>query len=138
MSHAAVLTLYSSNSGCPSSISPESAGISVSASMTPEYLREARAYLSLTHQVPAPLSPPVPHSPGISSPILSSAGLAIGERGRRREVRFEDNIMSDPAQWDRQSTSSDSSLEPPVVLPRPGLSNYKANGMSFILCFACQ
>ncbi|KAF8553374.1 hypothetical protein OG21DRAFT_1260048 [Imleria badia] len=116
-----------SNSGCPSSISPESAGISVSASMTPEYLREARAYLSLTHQTQAPLSPPLPYSPGISSPILSSAGLAIGERGRRREVRFEDNIMSDPA-WDRQSTSSDSSLEPPVVLPRPGSG--RTNGIS--------
>ncbi|KAF8121908.1 hypothetical protein EV363DRAFT_1275666 [Boletus edulis] len=118
-----------SNSGCPSSISPESAGISVSASMTPEYLREARAYLSLTHQAQEPPSPPVPHSPGISSPILSSAGLAIGERGRRREVRFEDNIMAEAA-WDRQSTSSDSSLNPPVVLPRPSLGKFRANGVS--------
>ncbi|KAH0834850.1 hypothetical protein J3R83DRAFT_10473 [Lanmaoa asiatica] len=122
-----LLTLYFSNSGCPSSISPESAGISISASMTPEYLREARAYLSLTHQAQEPPSRPVSRSPGITSPILSSTGLAIGDRGRRREVRFEDNIMSDSG-WDRQSTSSDSSLDPPVVLPRPGVNNLKMNG----------
>lgn len=120
--------LYSSNSGCPSSISPESAGISVSASMTPEYLREARAYLSLTHQAQEPPHL-VPRSPGIPSPILSSTGLALGERGRRREVRFDDNIMLDSG-WDRHSTSSDSSLDPPVVLPRPGAGNLKMNGMS--------
>lgn len=123
-----LLTLYSSNSGCPSSISPESAGISVSASMTPEYLREARAYLSLTHQAQEPSRPVPDRSPGISSPVLSSTGLAIGERGRRREVRFVDNIMSDSG-WDRHSTSSDSSLDPPVVLPRPGAGNLKMNGV---------
>ena len=123
-----VLTLYPSNSAYPSSISPESAGISISASMTPEYLREARAYLSLTHQTQEPPSPPVPRSPGISSPILSSMGLAIGDRGRRREVRFEENIMSESA-WDRQSTSSDASLDPPVVLPRPGSGGFRTNGM---------
>lgn len=102
--------------------------------MTPEYLREARAYLSLTHQAQEPASPPNPRSPGISSPILSSTGLAMGERGRRREVRFEDNIMSESA-WDRQSTSSDSSLDPPVVLPRPGTA-LRMNGMSslYISC----
>lgn len=97
--------------------------------MTPEYLREARAYLLLTHQTQEPSSPPEPHSPGIPSPILSSAGLATGERGRRREVRFEDNIMSESA-WDRQSASSDSSLDPPVVHPRPGPGNFRTNGMS--------
>lgn len=95
----------------------------------PEYLREARAYLSLTHQAQEPASPPIPRSPGASSPILSSTGLAMGERGRRREVRFEENIMTDPA-WDRQSTSSDSSLEPPVILPRPGTGGSRMNGMS--------
>lgn len=97
--------------------------------MTPEYLREARAYLSLTHQAQEPASPQNPRSPGISSPILSSTGLAMGERGRRREVRFEENIMSESA-WDRQSTSSDSSLDPPVVLPRPGTGGLRMNGMS--------
>lgn len=97
--------------------------------MTPEYLREARAYLSFTHQTQELSSPPVPRSPGVSSPVLSSVGLAIGERGRRREVRFEDNIMSESA-WDRQSASSDSSLDPPVVLPRPGSGSFRTNGMS--------
>ena len=97
--------------------------------MTPEYLREARAYLSLTHQVQEPASPASPCSPGVSSPILSSTGLALGERGgRRREVRFEDNIMSESA-WDRRSTSSDSSLDHPVVLPRPGMSGSRTSGM---------
>ncbi|KAG2137403.1 uncharacterized protein EDB93DRAFT_764757 [Suillus bovinus] len=33
----------------PSSISPESAGIDISANVTPDYLREARAYLAVTH-----------------------------------------------------------------------------------------
>lgn len=94
-----------------SPISPESAGISVSAvTQTPEYLREARAYLPLTHQTVRSSSPPVPRSPTNSSPILSSTGLAVGERGRRREVRFDDNIMSEPV-WDRESTSSDASLD---------------------------
>lgn len=94
-----------------SPISPESAGISVSAvTQTPEYLREARAYLPLAHQTVRSSSPPVPRSPTNSSPILSSTGLAVGERGRRREVRFDDNIMSEPV-WDRESTSSDASLD---------------------------
>lgn len=55
----------------------------------------------------------------------------MGERGRRREVRFEDSIMSD-SEWDRHSTSSDSSLGPPVVLPRPGTGNLKMNGTSLL------
>ncbi|KAG8216482.1 hypothetical protein J3R82DRAFT_6593 [Butyriboletus roseoflavus] len=120
------------NSGCLSSISPESAGISISASMTPDYLREARAYLSLTHQTQELPTRPIPQSPGISSPILSSTGLAIGERGRRREVRFEENIMLDSG-WDSHSTSSDSALGPSVVHPRPNLKmnvNYHVSQLS--------
>ncbi|KIK81503.1 hypothetical protein PAXRUDRAFT_832798 [Paxillus rubicundulus Ve08.2h10] len=117
---------YASVSACPSSISPESAGINVSANVTPDYLREARAYLSLTHQPQGPSSPPASHSPG-TSPILSSTGLALGER--RREVRFEDNIMSEPV-WDRQSTSSDSTLDPPVSFPRTGAGHFRRNGVS--------
>ncbi|KAF8841977.1 hypothetical protein BDN67DRAFT_979880 [Paxillus ammoniavirescens] len=120
------LSACASVSACPSSISPESAGINVSANVTPDYLREARAYLSLTHQPQGPSSPPVPHSPG-TSPILSSTGLTLGER--RREVRFEDNIVSESL-WDRQSTSSDSSLDPPVSLPRTGAGNIRRNGVS--------
>ncbi|KAF9226373.1 hypothetical protein BS17DRAFT_544648 [Gyrodon lividus] len=120
-----VLTLCLSVSVCPSPISPESAGISISASMTPDYLREARAYLSLTHQTQGPSSPPASHSLG-NSPILSSTGLAVGERGHRREVRFEDNIMSEPV-WDRRSTSSDSSLDAPVSLPRSGVGHFRRN-----------
>ncbi|KAG9311706.1 hypothetical protein JVU11DRAFT_7944 [Chiua virens] len=121
-------TASASNSGYPSSISPESAGISVSASMTPEFLREARAYLSLTHREQEPPSPD-PHSPGVASPVLSSTGLAMGEQGRRREVRFEENIMAETV-WDRRSESSDSSLDPPVVLPRPGSGILRMNGIS--------
>ncbi|KAI6045258.1 hypothetical protein EDC04DRAFT_3137208 [Pisolithus marmoratus] len=101
-----------------SPISPESAGISVSAvTQTPEYLRDARAYLPLIQPTSRGSSPSVPHSPTNSSPILSSTGLAMGDNGRRREVRFDDNIMSEPV-WDRESTSSDPSLDVPVPYRR--------------------
>ncbi|KAF9239307.1 hypothetical protein BU15DRAFT_46934, partial [Melanogaster broomeanus] len=119
-----------------SSISPESAGVSVAASMTPDYLREARAYLSITHPTQGgQSSPPASHSPGISSPILSSTGLASGERGHRREVRFEDNIISESV-WDRQSTSSDSSLDPPASLPRSGSVHFRRNGAPLFCRFS--
>lgn len=113
-----------------SPISPESAGISVSAvTQTPEYLRDARAYLPLTHQTVRSSSPPVPHSPTNSSPILSSTGLAVGERGRRREVRFDDNIMSEPV-WNREPTSSDASLDDPAPCRKPNGIHTKEYGAS--------
>ncbi|KAL4068590.1 hypothetical protein V8B97DRAFT_1973637 [Scleroderma yunnanense] len=119
-----------------SPVSPESAGLSVSAvTQTPEYLREARAYLSLTHQTPRSSTPPVPHSPTNSSPILSSTGLALGERGRRREVRFEENIMSEPV-WDRESTSSDASLDDPHPYRRSNGIHTKKYGVSRLPRFA--
>jgi len=114
-----------------SPISPESAGISVSAvTQTPEYLRDARAYLPLTHQTVRSSSPPVPHSPTNSSPILSSTGLAVGERGRRREVRFDDNIMSEPV-WNRESTSSDASLDDSAPCRKPNGIHTKEYGDLF-------
>ncbi|KAI6104337.1 hypothetical protein F5141DRAFT_183504 [Pisolithus sp. B1] len=95
--------------------SPESARISVSTvTQTPEYPREARTSLPLTHPTSRVSSPSVPHSQTNSSPIISSTGLALGDSGRRREVRFDDTIMSEPA-WDHESTSSDgASLDIPV------------------------
>ncbi|KIK18783.1 hypothetical protein PISMIDRAFT_175074 [Pisolithus microcarpus 441] len=101
-----------------SPVSLESPGFSTCAvTQTPEYLREARAYLPLTHPTPRVSSPSVPHSPTNSSPILSSIGLAVGDSGRRREVRFDDSIMSEPV-WDNESTSSDASLDIPVTYRR--------------------
>lgn len=114
-----------------SPISPESAGISVSAvTQTPEYLREARAYLPITHPTSRVSSPSVPHSPTNSSPILSSTGLAVaGDSGRRREVRFDENIMSETV-WDRESTSSDPSLDIPVSYRRPNGVYARKHGTS--------
>ncbi|KAI6131016.1 hypothetical protein EDD16DRAFT_1853016 [Pisolithus croceorrhizus] len=110
--------------------SPESARISISAvTQTPEYLREARAYLPLTHLTSRVSSPSVLHSPTNSSPILSSTGLALGDSGRRREVRFDDNIMSEPV-WDHESTSSDASLDIPVTYRRPNGIHARKYGAS--------
>ncbi|KAI6104331.1 hypothetical protein F5141DRAFT_182723 [Pisolithus sp. B1] len=110
--------------------SPESARISISAvTQTPEYLREARAYLPLTHLTSRVSSPSVLHNPTNSSPILSSTGLALGDSGRRREVRFDDNIMSEPV-WDRESTSSDASLDIPVTYRRPNGIHARKYGAS--------
>ncbi|KAG1741491.1 uncharacterized protein EDB91DRAFT_1346820 [Suillus paluster] len=99
----------------PSSISPESAGIDISANVTPDYLREARAYLAVTHPEQASSNVNHVHSPALASPSLSSVGLTTSSRERRREVRFEDSIMSEPL-WENQSSdSSDSSFDPPVI-----------------------
>lgn len=105
-------------SASPSFISPESAGIDISANVTPDYLREARAYLAVTHPAQATSTADHVHSPGLPSPSLSSIGFTASSRERRREVRFEDSIMSEPM-WDNQSSdSSDSSFDPPVMQNR--------------------
>ncbi|KAG2343153.1 hypothetical protein BDR05DRAFT_1024887 [Suillus weaverae] len=62
-------------SGTPSSISPESAGIDISANVTPNYLWEARAYLAVTHPEQAPSTVNHVHSPAMVSPSLTSIGL---------------------------------------------------------------
>lgn len=115
-----------------SPISPESAGIvSVSAvTQTPEYLREARAYLPPTHQTVRSSSPSVPHSPTNSSPIISSTGLTSGDRGRRREVRFDENIVRSEPVWE-ESTSSDASLDDPIPYRRPNGVHTKKFGDLF-------
>ncbi|OJA12943.1 hypothetical protein AZE42_10232, partial [Rhizopogon vesiculosus] len=121
-------------SASPSSISPESAGIDISANVTPDYLREARAYLAVTH--PTQTSSNGDHSPALASPSLSSIGLTASSRGRRREVRFEDSIMSEPM-WDNQSTeSSDSSFDPPVMQNRRKYGIPKRLGTSKLPRFA--
>ncbi|KAI6021805.1 hypothetical protein BKA83DRAFT_4287848 [Pisolithus microcarpus] len=113
-----------------SPVSLESPGFSTCAvTQTPEYLREARAYLPLTHPTPRVSSPSVPHSPTNSSPILSSTGLAVGDSGRRREVRFDDSIMSEPV-WDNESTSSDASLDIPVTYRRSNGIHTRKHGAS--------
>ncbi|KAG0707936.1 hypothetical protein DFH29DRAFT_894252 [Suillus ampliporus] len=105
-------------SATPSSISPESAGIDISANVTPDYLREARAYLAVTHPEQASSNVNHVHSPALASPSLSSIGFTASSRERRREVRFEDSIMSEPL-WENQSSdSSDSSFDPPVIQNR--------------------
>ncbi|KAI6104340.1 hypothetical protein F5141DRAFT_1129114 [Pisolithus sp. B1] len=111
--------------------SPESARISVSAvNQTLEYLREARTSLPLTQPTSRVSSPSVPHSPTNSSPIISSTGLASGDSGRRREVRFDDTVMSEPV-WDHESTSSDdASLDIPVNYRRPNGIHATKHGAS--------
>ncbi|KAG2104388.1 uncharacterized protein F5147DRAFT_654471 [Suillus discolor] len=102
----------------PSSISPESAGMDISANVTPDYLREARAYLAVTHPGQAPSTVNHLHSPAMTSPSLTSISLTTASRERRREVRFEDSIMSEPL-WENQSSdSTDSSFDPPVLQGR--------------------
>ncbi|KAH7915029.1 hypothetical protein BJ138DRAFT_998655 [Hygrophoropsis aurantiaca] len=90
----------------PSSISPESAANNLSASATPEYLREARAYLPLTQISNQPQYVVSPgHSPALSSPILSSTGFAASSLEKRREVRFEEDILSEQL-WEQPSSDS--------------------------------
>ncbi|OAX38469.1 hypothetical protein K503DRAFT_718150 [Rhizopogon vinicolor AM-OR11-026] len=123
-------------SASPSSISPESAGIDISANVTPDYLREARAYLAVTHPTQASSNADHAHSPALASPSLSSIGLTVSSRERRREVRFEDSIMSEPM-WDNQSTeSSDSSFDPPVMQNRRKYGMPKRLGTSKLPRFA--
>ncbi|KAI6159109.1 hypothetical protein EDD17DRAFT_1876847 [Pisolithus thermaeus] len=114
--------------------SPESARISVSAvNQTLEYLREARTSLPLTQPTSRVSSPSVPHSPTSSSPIISSTGLASGDSGRRREVRFDDTVMSEPV-WDHESTSSDdASLDIPVNYRRPNGIHTTKHGTIYFL-----
>ncbi|KAG1779428.1 hypothetical protein EV702DRAFT_1088166 [Suillus placidus] len=119
-------------SGTPSSISPESAGIDISANVTPDYLREARAYLAVTHPEQAPSTVNHVHSPAMASPSLTSIGLTTASRERRREVRFEDSIMSEPL-WENQSSdSTDSSFDPPVLQGRRKYGVQKKSGASKI------
>lgn len=120
----------------PSSISPESAGIDISANVTPDYLREARAYLAVTHPGQAPATANHVHSPAMASPSLTSIGLTAASRERRREVRFEDSIMSEPL-WDNQSSdSTDSSFDPPVLQNRRKYCVQKKSGASKLPRFA--
>ncbi|KAI6158597.1 hypothetical protein EDD17DRAFT_1005362 [Pisolithus thermaeus] len=107
----------------PASTQPtslESARISVSAvTQTLEDPRGARTSLPLNHPTSRVSSPPVPHSPINSLPIISSVGLALEDSGRRREVRFDDTMTSEPV-WDHESTSSDdASLDIPMNYRRP-------------------
>lgn len=123
-------------SGTPSSISPESAGIDISANVTPDYLREARAYLAVTHPGQAPSTVNHVHSPAMASPSLTSIGLTAASRERRREVRFEDSIMSEPL-WNNQSSdSTDSSFDPPVLPSRRKYCVQKKSGASKLPRFA--
>ncbi|KAI6006983.1 hypothetical protein EDD15DRAFT_13393 [Pisolithus albus] len=98
-----------------SPLSTESPEISICAvTHTPEYLREARAYLPLTHPTPSRVSSPsVPHSPTNSSPILSFTGLAVGD-----------------SVWDNESTSSDPSIDIPVTYLRPNGIHTRKHGAS--------
>ncbi|KAI6103846.1 hypothetical protein EV401DRAFT_692535 [Pisolithus croceorrhizus] len=111
--------------------SPESTRISVSAvTQTPEYLREARTSLPPIHPTSRVSSPPVPHSPTNSSPIISSTGLALGDSGRRLGVRFDDTTMPEPV-WDHGSTSSDdASLDIPMNYRRPSGTHTTKYGAS--------
>ncbi|KAG2146285.1 hypothetical protein DEU56DRAFT_787301 [Suillus clintonianus] len=123
-------------SGTPSSISPESADIDISANVTPDYLREARAYLAVTHPEQAPSAVNNVHSPALVSPTLTSIGLTASSRERRREVRFEDSIMSEPL-WENQSSdSTDSSFDPPVLQSRRKYGVQKKSGASKLPRFA--
>lgn len=123
-------------SGTPSSISPESAGIDISANVTPDYLQEARAYLAVTHPEQAPSTVNHVHSPALASPSLTSIGLTASSRERRREVRFEDSIMSEPL-WENQSSdSTDSSFDPPVLQGRRKYGVQKKSGSSRLPRFA--
>lgn len=112
----------------PSSISPESAGIDISANVTPDYLREARAYLAVTHPGQAPSTVNHVHSPAMTSPSLTSISLTTASRERRREVRFEDSIMSEPLWENRSSDSTDSSFDPPVLQGRRKYGVQKKSG----------
>jgi hypothetical protein len=86
--------------------------------VTPDYLREARAYLAVTHPGQTPSTVNHVHSPAMTSPSITSIGLSAASRERRREVRFEDSIMSEPL-WENQSSdSTDSSFDPPVLQGR--------------------
>ncbi|KAG1900310.1 uncharacterized protein F5891DRAFT_1033372 [Suillus fuscotomentosus] len=120
----------------PSSISPESAGIDISANVTPDYLREARAYLAVTHPGQAPSTVNHVHSPAMTSPSLTSIGLTTASRERRREVRFEDSIMSEPLWENRSSDSTDSSFDPPVLQGRRKYGVQKKSGASKLPRFA--
>ncbi|KAG2358285.1 hypothetical protein BDR07DRAFT_1418215 [Suillus spraguei] len=123
-------------SGTPSSISPESAGIDISANVTPDYLREARAYLAVTHPGQVPSTVNHVHSPAMTSPSLTSTGITAASRERRREVRFEDSIMSEPL-WENQSSdSTDSSFDPPVLQGRRKYGVQKKSGASKLPRFA--
>lgn len=122
--------------GTPSSISPESAGIDISANVTPDYLREARAYLAVTHPGQTPSTVNHVHSPAMTSPSITSIGLSAASRERRREVRFEDSIMSEPL-WENQSSdSTDSSFDPPVLQGRRKYGVPKKSGASKLPRFA--
>ncbi|KAI6094681.1 hypothetical protein EDD16DRAFT_814726 [Pisolithus croceorrhizus] len=127
---------YNSTRCTPDSTNPtslESARISIFAvTQTLEDPRGARTSLPLNHPTSRVSSPPVPHSQTNSSPIISSAGLALGDSGRRREVRFDDTMMSEPV-WDHESTSSDdASLDIPVNYPRLNGIHTRKHG---IFCF---
>jgi hypothetical protein len=96
--------------------------------VTPDYLREARAYLAVTHPGQAPSTTNHVHNMAMASPSLTSTGVTAASRERRREVRFEDSIMSEPL-WDNQSSdSTDSSFDPPVLQSRRKYCVQKKSG----------